>query len=266
MQREGLVKIPDLHRGLFAKEKGGHKGFCMILFAKTFTLTFTLLEGYAVSSRRERMRKELTEKQQKFLDYLGGVIAEQGKAPSLRQAAAELGVSHAAVAQLLRVLEEKEYIRREGRYSRTIYLLNRASQAAAVQRWREVPVIGRVAAGLPLYAQQEWDGSVVVDGEIFQGQNLFALRVRGDSMMAAGILPGDLVICEPRQYAANGEIVVALIEGEEATVKRFYLRGDYIELVPENEAYVPMQYGLSEVLVQGKVVGVQRGPEQFAKA
>ncbi len=207
------------------------------------------------------MRPELTRKQQHFLQYLEKVVGVQGKAPSLRQAAQEFGVSHAAVAQLLRTLEEKGYVRREGRYSRTIHLLNQASQTAAVQRWREVPIIGRVAAGLPLYAQQEWDGTVVVDGDIYRGNNLFALRVRGDSMVDAGILSGDLVICEPRQYAENGEIVVALIQDEEATVKRFYFQDDHIELQPENKAYKTMQYGLAEVLVQGKVVGVQRGPE-----
>ena len=74
-----------------------------------------------------------------------------------------------------------------------------------------------------MYAQQEWDGSVVLDARVYRGQNLFALRIDGDSMKEVGILDGDLAICEPRQYARNGEIVVALIHGEEATVKRFYL-------------------------------------------
>lgn len=78
-----------------------------------------------------------------------------------------------------------------------------------------MPVIGRISAGLPLYAQQEWDGTVVVDKDIFRGQNLFALRVKGDSMRNVGMLPGDIVICEPRQYAEDGEIVVALVNSEE---------------------------------------------------
>jgi repressor LexA len=204
------------------------------------------------------MQAELTPKQQRFLDYLQRQIARSGKAPSLRQAAGDLGVSHAAVAQLLKVLEEKGYVRREGRYSRTLHLLNQAREAAAVQRWREVPIIGRVTAGLPMYAQQEWDGSLVVDAALFPGRDLFALKVRGASMQAAGILDQDLVICEPRQYARNGEIVVALIEGEEATVKRFFQHPDHIELRPENPDFAPMRYGFEQVLVQGKVVGVQR--------
>ncbi|MDJ0780321.1 MAG: transcriptional repressor LexA [Desulfosarcinaceae bacterium] len=204
------------------------------------------------------MQAELTVKQQRFLDYLQAQIGRRGKAPSLRQAAVDLGVSHAAVAQTLKVLEEKGYVRREGRYSRTLHLLNRAREAAAVQRWREVPIIGRVTAGLPMYAQQEWDGSLVVDRDLFPGRDLFALKIRGASMRDAGILDQDLVICEPRQYARNGEIVVALIEGEEATVKRFFHYEDHIELRPENPDFSPMRYGFEQVLVQGKVVGLQR--------
>ena len=203
----------------------------------------------------------LTDRQRHFLDYLQRKIDADGQAPSLREAAADLGVSHAAVAQLIKVLEEKGRVRRDGRYSRSVYLLDRARQRAAPHRWREVPVVGRVTAGLPMYAQTEWDGTTVLDADVFRGQNLFALRVRGDSMKAAGILDGDLAICEPRQYAHNGEIVVALINAEEATVKRFYLRADHIELRPDNPSFSVMRYGFDEVLIQGKVVGIQRGPD-----
>ena len=207
------------------------------------------------------MQPSLTAKQQRVLDYLQREIAKTGLCPSLRQAAANLGVSHAAIAQILRVLEEKGYVKREGRYSRNVYLLTRTRQAAALQRWREIPIIGRVTAGLPMYAQAEWDGSIVLDAAVYRSQNIFALRVKGDSMKAAAILDGDLVICEPRQYAQDGEIVVALIRQEEATVKRFFHRRDHIELRPENPAYPPLRYGFEDVLVQGKVVGVYRGPE-----
>jgi repressor LexA len=207
------------------------------------------------------MQPQLTPKQQRLLDYFQREIARTGLCPSLRQAAAELGVSHAAIAQILRLLEEKGYVKREGRYSRKVYLLNRAREAAALQRWREIPIIGRVTAGLPMYAQTEWDGSIVLDGAVYRSPNLFALRIKGDSMKDAGILSGDLAICEPRQYAQNGEIVVALINNEEATVKRFFLHDDHIELRPENARYAPMRYGFGEVLIQGKVIGIHRGPE-----
>jgi repressor LexA len=206
------------------------------------------------------MQKELTVKQQRLLDYLQRTIDHQNRTPSLRQAAADLGISHAAVAQGLRVLEAKGYIKRQGRYSRTIYLLNRVREAAAAHRRRELPIIGQITAGLPMYAQQEWDGTVVVDGAVFTGDNLFVLQVRGDSMRDVGIFDGDLAICQPRQYAENGEIVVALVRSEEATVKRFFLHADRIELRPENPDYPVMYFGFDEVLVQGKVVGIQRGP------
>jgi repressor LexA len=207
------------------------------------------------------MQPTLTAKQQRVLDYLRHEITTSGQAPSLRQAATDLGVSHAAIAQILKVLEKKGSLKREGRYSRTVHLLNRARETSASQRWREVPVIGRVTAGLPMYAQTEWDGSTVLDAAVFRGQNLFALRVKGESMKNIGILDGDLAICEPRQYAQNGEIVVALINNEEATVKRFFLRKNHIELRPENADYAPMRYGFDEILVQGKVIGIQRGSE-----
>ena len=207
------------------------------------------------------MQPTLTAKQQRVLDYLRHEITTRGQAPSLRQAATDLGVSHAAIAQILKALEEKGSLKREGRYSRTVHLLNRARETSASQRWREVPVIGRVTAGLPMYAQTEWEGSTVLDAAVFRGQNLFALRVKGQSMKNIGILDGDLAICEPRQYAQNGEIVVALINNEEATVKRFFLRKNYIELRPENTDFSSMRYGFGEILVQGKVIGIQRGPE-----
>ena len=207
-------------------------------------------------------RQPLTRRQREFFDYLRGRMEAGQDAPSLRTAAEELGVSHTAVAGLLQTLQDKGWLRREGRYSRSLVLLDPGTPDPGGVR--AVPIIGRVAAGLPLYAQQEWAGSVLVDSTVFRGDNLFALRVQGDSMRDAGILEGDLAICEPRQFAANGEIVVALVGGEEATVKRFFYRGDHIELRPENDRHPVQTYALGEVLIQGKVIGIQRGPEQMA--
>lgn len=213
----------------------------------------------------ELMLPELTKKQGLFLQFLEREIVRTGKAPSLRHAAAGLGVSHAAIVQYIKALEEKGYLKREGRYSRNLYLLNRARETKALHRWREVPIIGRCTAGLPLYAQEEWDGTLVVDHNIYRAPVLFALRVKGDSMAGAGILDGDLAICEPRQYAKNREIVVALIRGEEATIKRFFLRRERIELRPENSQHQSQFYEFGELLIQGKVIGIHRGPEQMAK-
>ena len=205
----------------------------------------------------------LTGRQQEFLNYLRKRMQAGTGIPSLREAAREQGTSHAAVSSLFRALQDKGWLHRDGRYSRTI-VLREEPAAEQIATSRMVPIIGQVAAGLPLYAQQEWAGSIVVDGTVFRGDHLFALRVQGDSMKEVGILNGDLAICEPRQYAANGEIVVALINNEEATVKRFFFKDDHIELKPENSAYAVMSYGLGEVLIQGKVIGIQRGPEQLA--
>ena len=204
----------------------------------------------------------LTKKQQQLFDYLQEHLEQDGRAPSLRQAADDMGVSRNAVAQLIVQLERKGMIEREGRYSRSIRILSQRVDEKESLRVRELPVVGRITAGLPMYAQQEWDGSVVVDGALFPGSNLFCLRIQGDSMQGAGILNGDLVICEPRQYAENGEIVAVLIQGEEATVKRFFLGENYIELRPENKKFQSVQYPFSDILVQGKVVGVVRSYDQ----
>ncbi len=201
---------------------------------------------------------ELTKKQQRLFAYLSEKLAEDGRAPSLRQTALDMGVSHTAVAQLLAQLEKKGVLEREGHYSRTIRLLPVGPPPSARGKGRELPIIGEVTAGLPMYAQQEWEGTVVVDGMVFRGENLFCLRVKGDSMRGAGILDGDLAICEPRQYAENGEIVAVLIHGEEATVKRFFLHADHIEMRPENDAFPVMRYQFGDLLVQGKVVGMIR--------
>ena len=206
---------------------------------------------------------DLSPVQKKIFHYLETMIKTHGDMPTLRKAAADNGVSHAAIAQTVKVLENKGYIKRDGRYGRRIRLLKMMETAEDCKNVRRVPVVGTIAAGLPLYAQQEWGGSLAIDSDMFKGDHLFALRIKGDSMSHAGILDGDLVICEPRQFAENGDIVAALIHHEEATVKRFYLNQTGIELRPENPEYKPMTYGFGEVLVQGKVIGLIRGPEAF---
>ena len=202
---------------------------------------------------------ELSGTQKRLYDYLAECLARDGKTPSLRQIAADMGVSHTAVAQLLGLLEKKGVVERDGRYSRSLRLVA-GTDRRRDDRGRELPIIGQITAGLPMYAQQEWDGSVIVDRRLFPGDNLFCLRVRGWSMRDAGIIDGDLAVCEPRQYAANGEIAAVLIQNEEATVKRFFLQADHIELRPENPEFPVMRYPFGEVLVQGRVVGVIRGP------
>ncbi len=209
------------------------------------------------------MRQILTQNQQKVFDYLKQKIKDTAVAPSLRRAAIDLDISHAAVAQTLKTLENKKYIRREGRYSRTINILDHTGDLNIAQRQKQIPVIGHITAGVPLYAQQEWEGQLLVDSKIYKGQNLFALKIHGNSMKNAGILDRDMAICEPRQYASNKEIIVALIHQEEATIKRFFLYKDFIELRPENPDFKFRRYAFGEILIQGKVIGIIRGPKSF---
>jgi repressor LexA len=206
---------------------------------------------------------DLSPVQKKIFLYFEDMIRNQGDMPSLRKAAEDNGVSHAAIAQTIKMLEKKGYIQREGRYGRRVRLLKKSRIVERGNGYRCVPVVGAIAAGLPLYAQEDYEGALSVDSSMFKGEHLFALRIKGDSMKDAGILNGDYVVCEPRQFAENGDIVVALIKHEEATVKRFYLRPGGVELRPDNEDFKPVEYGFSDVLVQGKVVGLIRGPEAF---
>lgn len=201
---------------------------------------------------------DLTKRQQEVLTYLQEKVEEIGRSPSLREAAVDLGVSHNAVALQLKELVKKGVIERTGRYSRDIRFCDILETKQGDTSKRELPLIGEVTAGLPLYAQQESDGVVVVDPKLFPHNNLFCLRVDGNSMKGAGIFDGDLVICEPCQYAREGDVVVALLYGEEATVKRFFLHPEYIELRPENSDFSAVRYEFNEVLIQGKVVGLIR--------
>ncbi len=201
---------------------------------------------------------DLTQKQKQLFDYLRNALQRDGQTPSLRQSAADMGVSHNAVAQLITQLEKKGVIAREGRYSRSIRILPEGCVGGSAAHGRELPVIGQITAGLPMYAQQEWESTVLVDARMFPGSNLFCLRIKGQSMKNSGILDGDLVVCEPRQFAENGEIVAVLIDGEEATVKRFYLGKNYIELRPENDQFQSIRYPFADIMVQGKVLGVIR--------
>nr|WP_320190774.1 transcriptional repressor LexA [uncultured Desulfobacter sp.] len=207
------------------------------------------------------MRPRLTEKQKKVMAFLKSALGQSGETPSLREMAKSLAISHAAVAQTLKLLETKGYIRRMGRYSRNIVILDDTGSMDADHRKKVIPIVGRITAGLPIYAGQEWDGNVVVDAALYPGDNLFALKVQGQSMKNAGIFDRDIAICRPRQYAVDREIVVALINGEEATIKRFFLHTDYIELRPENPAFSAHNYGFDDIMIQGKVIGIIRSAQ-----
>ena len=208
------------------------------------------------------MRPKLTARQQQLLDYIENIVNTTGVPPSIRQIGAALGISSTnGVRSHLKALEKKGYIQRSLRTSRGIAMLdriNRVKRAATkvLQDTVKVPILGRVTAGLPILAVENHEGHLELDPSLTKGHDTFALRVEGDSMIEAGILDGDYVIVRPQPHAENGDIVVALLEEEEVTVKRFYREADGFRLQPENPRMAPIR--VPEVRICGKVTGLVR--------
>ena len=198
---------------------------------------------------------ELTVKEQRVLDYVQQSIELEGYAPSVRDICASLGIRSTSTAHMyLRKLSEKGYIRKNDGKSRAVTLEH--SRFSGGEKIIRVPLLGKVTAGVPITAVQNYDGYVDYPaGMCDVNSNLFALRVMGESMKDAGILDGDIVVVESRQYADDGEIVGAMID-DEATVKRFYKENGHYRLQPENDAYEPII--VPEVAIIGKVVSLLR--------
>ena len=170
-----------------------------------------------------------TDKADKILEYVRQFSKENGFAPSVREIGAAVGLkSTASVSYHLQQLQAQGLLQSSDSKGR-----KRAVVSA--QRSGYIPIIGTVTAGLPILAVENQEGQLLWDGE----ESCFARRVRGDSMVGAGILSGDLVVVRPQQTANHGEIVVARIE-DEATVKRLYFKDGQVLLMPENEAYAPI--------------------------
>jgi len=191
----------------------------------------------------------LTGRQRRVFDYLVEFLQERGYPPTLSEIAAKLGLSRVGVMKHLMTLERKGYIRRSRR-ARDIELVG-------FPRSRRIPILGRVPAGEPLLAVENIEGMVAIDSTIAKGENLFLLKVKGDSMVEAGILDGDFVLVRPQSTVEDGEIVVALIE-DEATVKKFFKESNGIRLQPENPALTPIIIKNENVEVIGKVIGLFR--------
>ena len=192
---------------------------------------------------------ELSHMQQKIYDYIAACIREQGYPPSVREIGEAVGLKSPSTVHFhLKHLEEAGVIEKGAGKGRAIALT-----APEVPEDR-VPIVGNVAAGSPILAQECIEDYLTYDTGHRSGE-YFALRVRGESMLNAGILPDDLVVVHQQQTANNGEIVVALIE-DEATVKRFSRRNGHIWLLPENEAYLPIDGTYAQIL--GKVAAVVR--------
>ena len=196
------------------------------------------------------MTQKLKPKEQKVLDYVKEFKIKNGYAPSVRDVCRDLNYkSTSTVHMYLNRLELLGYIVKEDGKSRAITLVDETPMVKAV------PVIGTVAAGSPILAEQTYEGYIGYISENNSSAELFALKVKGDSMVDIGICDGDIVIAEKTCYAENGEIVVALVDNE-ATVKTFYREDGHYRLQPENATMQPII--VDEVIILGKVRAIQR--------
>ena len=202
---------------------------------------------------------KLTKRQQEIFDFIKRYSSEHGYPPTVRDIGKAIGLtSSSTVHAHLANLEKLGMIRRDPTKPRALELLGQAKEAAkkvVPTGPSGLPLVGRVAAGAPVLAEENIEEYIDVP-EIAGGDaGEYVLRVHGDSMKNAGILEGDFVVVRPQDTATDGEIVVALV-GEEATVKRFFRESDHIRLQPENEAMDPIR--VHEVQILGRVVGVCR--------
>lgn len=190
----------------------------------------------------------LTERQAEILGFIQKRLEDTGMSPSFREIAREFGISYGTVQTHLEALKKKGSLEEVNLRHRGLVPLD----------WKptvRIPVLGQVRAGLPVLAEQNIESYLSVDRDVARGGRLFALRVKGDSMKDASILEGDTVIVRRQETAQNGEIVVALLDGE-ATVKYFRHRRDGVFLEPANEAYRPLP--ARDFSIIGKVVGLIR--------
>ncbi len=214
---------------------------------------------------------ELTIRQREIFDFVKTFTREQGYPPTIREIGQRFNIYPRAVFDHLKALERKGYLKRRGSTSRGLEVLVRQGPGGGVRglgpnpfrrEWksqiREVPVLGRIAAGKPALAVEHAEGTLPLPAEWAKGREVFLLKVKGDSM-SPFILPDDFVVVCSQPSAENGDVVVILI-GEEATVKRFFKKGKRIELKPDNERWetIHIEEGSGEVQLLGKVTGVFR--------
>lgn len=198
---------------------------------------------------------KITAKQQEILDYIKETILKKGYPPAVREICEAVHLkSTSSVHSHLETLERNGYIRRDPTKPRTIEILDDAFGLTR-REMVQVPVIGTVAAGQPLLAEEHIEDYFPIPAEILPNEQTFMLRVKGESMINAGIFDGDKVIVTQTNTARNGEIVVALVE-DSATVKRFFKEDGHYRLQPENDSMEPII--VNEVEILGKVIGLFR--------
>ncbi|MDM8273928.1 transcriptional repressor LexA [Enorma phocaeensis] len=210
------------------------------------------------------MARKISKRQQQIYDFIRSYQLEKGYPPSVREMAAAVGLSSPSTVHAhLSVLEEHGLIKRDATKPRALEVFNEDGTSATLAAVKEspdrgtitLPLVGRVAAGLPILAEQNVEDSFTVPTEIATDSSSFVLEVHGNSMVEAGIFNGDYIIVREQKNAMNGEIVVALIDGE-ATVKTFYKEQGRVRLQPENSTMEPIYVENPTIL--GKVVALMR--------
>ena len=206
------------------------------------------------------MRPPLTARQREVLDFVRHFMTRVGYPPTVREIGSHFGFVPRSVFDHLKALERKGYLRRDPAKSRSLQLLDASlSPSARTSSYRELPILGRVAAGQPLLSDQNIEGTSVVPQDWVNDDEAFFLKVQGESMIGAHICPGDQALVRRQSTAENGDIVVALLN-DEATIKRILFRADGIVLQPENPTMPPIEVRKGEKSFQilGKVVGILR--------
>lgn len=198
----------------------------------------------------------ITEHQRRTLREIRDFIARKGYPPTIQELAEILGITHASTHAQVSQLVRKGYLRREPRKARGLAVVREPEDETT--DLVSVPILGRVAAGQPLFAEENVIGEVLVEGRVASQERCFALEFDGDSMVEAGICEGGIAVVRQQPEAESGDIIVALLGGE-ATVKRPYIREERIELRPENTKHRPIPIGSGDDLcIQGKVVATRR--------
>ena len=214
-----------------------------------------------MTSRQPAQTPSLTDRQRGILDFIEKNMRERGYPPSVREIGEAVGLSSSAtVHNHLAALQKLGYLHRDPTKPRAIEVRYEASSGVAMERrpTKHVPLVGDVAAGVNVLAQENVEELVPLPMDFTGDGELFMLRVRGDSMIDAGILDGDFVVCRQQSTANNGDIVVAGIPGDEATIKTFSKSNGKVTLTPSNATMKPMVFDPSDVTVFGKLVTVLR--------
>lgn len=199
--------------------------------------------------------KPLTDKQDNVYKFIVNSMKERGMPPTIREIGDEFGITAKGAYDHLKAIEKKGFIKTTKNQSRAIELTRNDALEAIPEQAMTIPVIGRVAAGLPILAQENVEDYIPIPDRMAKKPGTFALKVIGDSMIDAGINDGDLAIIQKKETARNGEIVVAMVD-DEATLKVFYKESDHIRLEPRNSRYKPFK--TKKAVVIGKLVGILR--------